>query len=283
MASQLPNLDQPRSIIAATLVVAAVTAGFGVAYLLSDVLFLLFIGVVLATALEPAIAAFRRRRVPQSFAVGAVYAGVIVVLAVAITVGMPFVITQSRGLATEVAHANQQALQRLAGAGDVLWAKVARRIVAEFSASKGPAELEQTLATVGQTASYLAMAARGLLVACAVVLLAFYWSLQGDRTVRWLLLLLPVARRDGARDTIAEIEGKVGAYLGGQCLVCLAMVGRPPKLRFDSANYQSIKKHEARAGVVPLSARRLPKGPWHLYRQDAARSRRHPRIAPGWD
>ena len=138
MASQLPNLDQPRSIIAATLVVAAVTAGFGVAYLLSDVL----ICCSLASCwrrLQLAIAAFRRRRVPQSFAVGAVYAGVIVVLAVAITVGMPFVITQSRGLATEVAHANQQALQRLAGAGDVLWAKVARRIVAEFSASKGPA------------------------------------------------------------------------------------------------------------------------------------------------
>ena len=55
------------------------------------------------------------------------------------------------------------------------------------------------------------------------MLLAFYWSLQGDRTVRWLLLLLPAARRDGARDVIAEIEVKVGAYLRGQGLVCLTM------------------------------------------------------------
>ena len=58
-----------------------------------------------------------------------------------------------------------------------------------------------------------------------VVLLAFYWSLQGDRTVRWLLLLLPATRRDGVRDTISEIEAKVGAYLRGQSLVCLAMAG----------------------------------------------------------
>ena len=70
------------------------------------------------------------------------------------------------------------------------------------------------MATVGQTASYLAIAVRGLLVACGVVLLAFYWSLQGDRTVRWVSLLLPVAGRDGARDTIAEIESKVGVYRG---------------------------------------------------------------------
>ena len=202
---------------------AAVIAGFGIAYLLSDVLFLLFVGVVLATALEPMIEALQRRRVPQPFAVGAVYACVILVFAVAIIIGSPYVINQVRGLLGEVPRASQQAQQWLAGAGDALWAKVARRIMAEFSSSRAPAELEQTLATVGQTASYLAMAARGLLVACGVVLLAFYWSLQGDRTVRWLLLLLPVASRDEARDTIAEMEGKVGAYLRGQGLVCLAM------------------------------------------------------------
>ncbi len=79
------------------------------------------------------------------------------------------------------------------------------------------------MTTVGQTASYLAMAVRGVLVAGGVVLLAFYWSLQGDRTIRWLLLLLPVEMREGVRDTIAEMEGKVGAYLRGQGVVCLAM------------------------------------------------------------
>ena len=124
---------------------------------------------------------------------------------------------------SEVPHANHQVHQWLAGAGDVLWAKVARQIVAEFSAGRAAAEVEQALATVSQTASYLATAVRGLLLACGVVLLAFYWSLQGDRTVRWLLLLAPVASRDRARDTIAVMEGKVGAYLRGQGLVCLAM------------------------------------------------------------
>ena len=82
MVAPARNPDPPRRIVAATLVVAAVIAGFGVAYLLSDVLFLLFIGVVLATALEPVIEALQRRRVPQPLAVGAVYVCVILVLAV---------------------------------------------------------------------------------------------------------------------------------------------------------------------------------------------------------
>jgi predicted PurR-regulated permease PerM len=225
MASPHAYDDPPRRMVAATLVVAAVVAGFGIAYLLSDVLFLLFIGVVLATAVEPMIEALQRRRVPRPFAVCTVYASVILVLAAAAAIGAPYLSSQMRELAGEIPRTNQQAHQWLAGAGDALWARVARRIVTESSSIRAPAELEQSLATAGQTASYLALAARGLLVGCGVVLLAFYWSLQGDRTVRWLLLLLPVARRDGARDAIAEIEGKVGACLRGQGLVCLAMAG----------------------------------------------------------
>ena len=53
--------------------------------------------------------------------------------------------------------------------------------------------------TVGRTATYLAFVAQGLLAASFVVLFGFYSSLQGDRTVRWLLLLLPVAKREEAR------------------------------------------------------------------------------------
>jgi predicted PurR-regulated permease PerM len=223
MNSPRSNSDRPRRVVAATLVVVAVILAFGVAYLLSNVMFLLFVGVVLATALEPMIVALQRRHMPQPFAVGAVYAGLILLLAAAIIVVSPYVIHQVRGLLSVVPRANEQTHQWLANAGDALWAKVARRIMSEYLSNRAPAELEQTISTMGQTASYLAIAARGLLVACGVVLLAFYWSLQGDRTIRWLLLLLPVSSRDGAQDTIAAMEGKVGAYLRGQGLVCLAM------------------------------------------------------------
>jgi predicted PurR-regulated permease PerM len=225
MASPGPFHDQPRRVVGATLVVAAVVAAFAVAYLLSDVLLLLFVGVLLATALEPVINALQRRGVWQPVAVGTVYICTAFLLAVGIIVVAPYLMSQVRGLLSEVPRAGNQAHQWLENAGDALWANVARRLVAEIPSGKGAAEVEQALATVGQTASYLATAARGLLTACLAVVLAFYWSLQGDRTIRWLLLLLPVARRDATRDTIAEIEGKVGAYIRGQGLVCLAMAG----------------------------------------------------------
>ncbi len=117
MASRRSYSEQPRRVVAATLVAAAVITGFAVAYLLSDVLFLLFVGVVLATALEPLIVAFQRRRIPQPVTVGAVYACVILVLTVVITIGSPYVVKQLRGLLSEVPRASQEAQQWLAAPG----------------------------------------------------------------------------------------------------------------------------------------------------------------------
>jgi predicted PurR-regulated permease PerM len=212
-------------VVGATLVVAAVVAAFAVVYLFNDVLLLLFVGVLLATAVEPLIKAIQRCRVWQPIAVGSVYVCIAILLALGITIVAPYLINQVRELWSEVPRAGDQTHRWLENAGDVLWANVARRLVGEIPVGKGTAEVEQALATVGQTAFYLGAAARGLWTAGLAIVLAFYWSLQGDRTIRWLLLLLPVESREATRDTIAEIEGKVGAYIRGQGLVCLAMAG----------------------------------------------------------
>jgi len=222
MASRDAFLDQPRRIVAAVLVVAAVVGSFGLAYAFADVLFSLFVGIVLATSLKPLIDALQQCGVRQSTAVLAVYACVTLLLLVVILAGVPPVIHRARELANEFLRASEQVRQWLANAGDVFWANAARRLMAGFSVGH-IAEPEQSLATFGRTASYLAILARGLLAGCVVVLLAFYWSLQGDRTIRWMLLLVPLANRESVREAISEIEGKVGAYVRGQGLVCLAM------------------------------------------------------------
>jgi len=223
MVSSSSSYEEPRNIIGATLVVAAVMGGFAVAFYLADVLFLLFFGIVLATALKPVIDAIQRGGIRQPVAVGAVYACVSLLLVVAVVVGVPPMIDWGKELVTEIPRAVEHGRQWLASAGNVFWARILRRLVADSSLGQPPMEVEQSLVAVGQTAAYLAVVGDVLLAACVVVLLAFYWSLQGDRTVRWLLLLLPATKRDRAREIIAEIEGKVGAYLRGQGFVCLAM------------------------------------------------------------
>ena len=219
MVAPRPNPDGPRQIIAATLVVTAVIAGFAAAYLLSDVLFLLFIGVVLATALEPVIDGRPAPPLPQPFAVAAVYTSFIFVLAVVVIILAPFAIEQVRELLSSsrvrTSGAPMVGQRRGRPVGECRQANRGRVL-----SSKAPAEPEQTISTVGQTASYMATAARGLLVACGVVLLAFYWSLQGDRTIRWLLLLLPATSRDGCGTRLSRSRK-------GRCLRSRSRPGLP--------------------------------------------------------
>ena len=62
-----------------------------------------------------------------------------------------------------------------------------------------------------------------LFTVAAVLLLGFYWTLEGDRRVRALALFAPFERRRAIRSLLTEVEHTVGAYLRGQSLVCLVI------------------------------------------------------------
>ena len=55
----------------------------------------------------------------------------------------------------------------------------------------------------------------------AVLLLGFYWTLEGDRQIRALSIFAPFERRRAVRAFFADIEQTVGAYVRGQSVVCL--------------------------------------------------------------
>ena len=64
---------------------------------------------------------------------------------------------------------------------------------------------------------------RNLFTIVAVLLLGFYWTLEGERRMRALVLFAPFDRRRAIRGFLTEIERTVGAYLRGQSLVCLVI------------------------------------------------------------
>ena len=48
------------------------------------------------------------------------------------------------------------------------------------------------LDSAGQVLGYVASAAQVIFMATAILLLAFYWTLDGPRTIQSLLLLVPI-------------------------------------------------------------------------------------------
>ncbi|MGE5603438.1 MAG: AI-2E family transporter, partial [Nitrososphaerales archaeon] len=57
----------------------------------------------------------------------------------------------------------------------------------------------------------------------AILVLAFYWTLDGDRMVRSAMLRFPAERHEEWRNLISEMETKVGAYVGGLAVLSLVV------------------------------------------------------------
>src|SRR6185436_15592572 len=88
----------PWQTVATTLVVSAVVLGVVILYLCRDVLFFLFIGTVVATALRPPIAWLERHGISHSTATVSVFALLVGFLLAALLGGLPILASQAVNL-----------------------------------------------------------------------------------------------------------------------------------------------------------------------------------------
>lgn len=216
-----------RKTCAATLVVAAVVGAFGLAYLLRGVLLLLFIAILLSTALKPFVARLRKIRLPAIAASIVVYGLMLLTLVAAIFIGLPLLAAQASEMLKRAPDSYRQLHEDLSASSN----RAVRRVVGELpnelprSLDLDSEETTGAIQAVVRGAGYGGAILHAWLAGLATILLAFYWSLNEERAIRACLLVVPAAKRDASRDLIAEIQRKLGAYLRGQSLLCLIMAG----------------------------------------------------------
>ena len=79
------------------------------------------------------------------------------------------------------------------------------------------------MASAGQVAGYVTTAARVIFTAIILLVLAFYWTLDGPRIIQSFLLLIPQDQRENISELISAMESKVGFYMAGQGILCLVI------------------------------------------------------------
>lgn len=206
-------------IAAGTLVVAGVALGFGLLYVFFRTVLLLVLAIFLATALEPLIRRLRREGRSKLGAAVAVYGVLGLLAAVTAIVVVPLVIDQLaealgtlpaayRRLRTDLMASSSGAIAHLAASAppSIRWPP------------DGPAE--DALSTMAYLVGPLF---RGLLATLALVVLAFYWSLQDLHALGRLLPLVRPGFRHGVLELLFQIRDKVRAYLVGQAILCLVV------------------------------------------------------------
>lgn len=216
-SSSLPQRPL-RDTALATVLVLLVLLGFVLLLSLRNVLVSVFLGLLIATALRPAMGLLRRIRLPSFAAASGAILLLLGALGGLVALVAPLVARQAGAVQEAVPELYASARSWLLSSELRLFRQIGYRLGSAPPAPEVGADdlAGQALVTLS-TAGYL-----GFVTICTLVF-AYYWLLYRERSVRGLLLLLPIDSREGAETLWLQIEDRIGAFLRGQLILALVV------------------------------------------------------------
>jgi predicted PurR-regulated permease PerM len=222
----LPKLT-PRQVILGTLAVVLVILAFWLLYLLRYVFIILFLGIILSLAIRPVVSWLNRHNVPSGAGVAVVYLGLLAFLVGFILLLVPLLADQVALILGNLPNYYQAFRSWFLDSHNLLLLRLGLELpptLPLLSPVEQPVEpAEDAAATVSQAWEYTVVLLRYLFMGVAVLLLGFYWTLDGERIVRSLLLLFPTDWRSEIRELLTAVEVKVGAYIFGQIILSISI------------------------------------------------------------
>lgn len=211
-----------RRVAWATLVLVSVAFSFWLLYRFYQVVFILFIAIVMGTVIRPLVTWLHRRGLPRIVGVILVY---LLLLALLIGFGLllfPLIVEQGVTITAAVPGYYQNLREWIVNYPNQWLRRLGEFLPITLSGQGAVQQTgQQMLDSAGQMLGYASSAAQVIFTLTALLLLAFYWTLDGPRTIRSLLPLVPMGRRESSRELISAMETKVGAYVAGQAILCL--------------------------------------------------------------
>jgi predicted PurR-regulated permease PerM len=213
-----------RRVVWATLVLAAVVGSFWLLYRFYQAVFILLISILIGTTLDPVADWLNRKGLPRWLGCLIIYLVLLVLVISFLLLLLPLLIEQGMTISAAMPEYYQNFRVWMIAQPNLLLSRLGGVLPATLL---NPATAQPTgaqmLDTAGQALGYVTRVTNILLKLGVVLLLAFYWTLDGPRITRSWLLLVQADRRESARSLIAAIETKVGAYVAGQGVLCLVI------------------------------------------------------------
>jgi predicted PurR-regulated permease PerM len=213
-----------RRVIWATFVLVFVALSFWLLYRFNQVIFMLFVAIVLGTVIRPVVSWLHKRGLPRIAGVILVYFLLLTLLVGFLLLFFPLIIEQGTTIATTVPDYYQTLREWVRSSPNQLIARLSKFIPPMLPSLEPEQQTgEEMLASAEQAFGYLTSASRGIFLSTAILLLAFHWTLDGPRTVQSLISLLPNTQRESISELISAMEAKIGFYLAGQAVLCLVV------------------------------------------------------------
>ena len=213
-----------RRVVWATLVLVFVGLAFWLLYRFNQVVFILFIAILLGTVIRPAVTWLHQRGLPRMIGVILVFFVILALFTGFMLLLFPLIVAQGTTIAAAFPGYYQTFREWMANYPNQWVVRLSTFLPATVPdllpfLQSGPL----TLASADQAMGYVAMAANAIFTATAILLLAFHWTLDGSRTIQSLLRVLSLGQRGGINELVSDIETKVGFYIAGEGVLCLVM------------------------------------------------------------
>lgn len=213
-----------RRVMGATLVLVLVALGFYLFYRFYNVVFILFIAIVMGTVIRPAVTWLHRRGLPRIAGAILIYLLLLALFISFILLLFPLIVEQGTTIAAAVPNYYQSLRAAMDKNPNPLIVRLSEFLPATLPGLVPITQtVQQMLASAVQALSYMASAAKAIFILTAILLLAFHWALDGPRTIQSLLVLIPKEHRESSRELITSMETKVGFYIAGQSFLCLVI------------------------------------------------------------
>jgi predicted PurR-regulated permease PerM len=215
-----------RQVVIATIFIVSVGLCFWLLYRFSGIVFILFVAIVLGTAIRPLVDWLNSRGVPRSAGVLIVYL-LLLSLAVGVVILIaPIVADQATSISQNIPKYYDTIRDGIITSHSRILQRIAIQLPPNLNNllnTTQPPQSGEMLNRVAQFFSYAGAIAHALVILGAVFLLGFYWTLESERIIRGTFLWLPSDRRDDMRELIKNIETKVGGFVAGQATLCLSI------------------------------------------------------------
>jgi predicted PurR-regulated permease PerM len=213
------NKYPPGEVVRAALVLLGLALAVYLLWRVQEVLFLLLVAILLATAIEPAVNRLRRGPFSRGTGVLVVYTAIVLAITIPAYLVIPNLVAQGGGfmdslpdrlLALRVYALHlQPALFQQAAVGAI------DQVEASLRTPSAPDQAE--LVAVGATAAHT------LISFLTIFVLAFYWLVERASIKRALLRAVPARRARNVNTVWLEVEEKLGGWVRGQLILMLAV------------------------------------------------------------
>ncbi|OGI26621.1 MAG: hypothetical protein A2359_03750 [Candidatus Moranbacteria bacterium RIFOXYB1_FULL_43_19] len=190
-------------------------------FLVRDIVFLVFISVIIVSAIDPIVDWFQRKNIPRSLTVIVVYILSISIFATAFSFLIPPLVSEIRGLGENF----PQLMETLAGyfrvVRDYAVAHNFQENIASFTSDIAAKISEAGQSIFSGTISFIG----GIFEFVIILSIAFYMSVQEKGIKKFFAALVPDEHREYVTGLVDRIQFKMGRWLQGQLLLMFLVFG----------------------------------------------------------